>query len=100
MYVPLIPCCGAGMIVGCTNPVLLDMLDLCSLSQAFSLVSALRGVAAMAGPPAAGVLVDAVRAPEAALYLCGGMMAASVLATAATWLLLRLHTRRQDYQEI
>ena len=43
-----------GCVVGCTNPVLIQMLGLNCLSQAFGIVSALRGVAAMVGPPSAG----------------------------------------------
>ena len=37
------------MVVGCANPVLVDMLGLESLSAAFSGVSALRGLAALLG---------------------------------------------------
>ena len=40
------------------------MLSLSSLSEAFSFISALRGVAAMAGPPIAGVVVEWLGAPE------------------------------------
>ena len=46
-----------GMVIGCTNPVLLNMLPLSCLSRAFSFVSALRGVSAMVGPPLAGLMV-------------------------------------------
>ena len=52
------------MIVGCTSPVLLSMLGLGSLSEAFSFISAVRGVAAMAGPPAAGLVVEWTGHPE------------------------------------
>ena len=53
-----------GVLVGCTNPVLLNMLSLSSLSEAFAFISALRGVAAMAGPPAAGLVVEWTGDPE------------------------------------
>ena len=38
-----------GVVVGCANPVLVEMLGLESLSAAFSGVSALRGLAALLG---------------------------------------------------
>ena len=53
-----------GVLVGCTNPVLLNMLSLSSLSEAFAFISALRGVAAMAGPPGAGLVVEWTGDPE------------------------------------
>ena len=53
-----------GVLVGCTNPVLLNMLSLSCLSEAFAFISALRGVAAMAGPPAAGLVVEWTGDPE------------------------------------
>ena len=53
-----------GVLVGCTNPVLLNMLSLGCLSEAFAFISALRGVAAMAGPPAAGLVVEWTGDPE------------------------------------
>ena len=53
-----------GVIVGCTSPVLLSMLGLNSLSEAFSFISAMRGVAAMAGPPVAGLVVEWTGDPE------------------------------------
>ena len=39
----------AGVVVGCANPVLVDMLGVECLSAAFSGVSALRGLAALLG---------------------------------------------------
>ena len=50
--------------MGCTSPVLLSMLGLNSLSEAFSFISAMRGVAAMAGPPVAGLVVEWTGDPE------------------------------------
>ena len=89
-----------GIIVGCTNPVLLDMLGLRCLSGAFSLVSALRGVAAMAGPPLAGVMVDSLRSPEVAMYLCGGLMVSAVIIGTISWCSLRIQRRRQNYIQL
>ena len=88
------------MIVGCTNPILLDMLGLKCLSQAFSFVSALRGIAAMAGPPAAGVVVDTLQAPAMALYMCGGLVVASVIVAGVSWITLRIQKRRDNYIEL
>ena len=42
-------CVTPGVVVGCANPVLVEMLGLESLSAAFSGVSALRGLAALLG---------------------------------------------------
>ena len=44
--------------------MLLNMLSLGCLSEAFAFISALRGVAAMAGPPAAGLVVEWTGDPE------------------------------------
>ena len=76
------------------------MLGLQCLSQAFSLVSALRGVAAMAGPPVAGVLVDSLESPEVAVYLCGGLMVSAVILATVSWILWRILVRRENYIEI
>ena len=76
------------------------MLGLKCLSQAFSFVSALRGIAAMAGPPAAGVVGDTLQSPEMALYMCGGLMVSSVIVAGASWLALRIQKRRENYIEL
>jgi MFS family permease len=76
-----------GCVVGCTNPLLIKLLGLNCLSQAFGIVSALRGVAAMVGPPFAGLLVDDFLEPGLALYLCGALLVASAcICTIASYI--------------
>ena len=78
-------------MVGCANPVLVDMMGLHCLSAAFSGVSgeaearntsltiscdcsALRGLAALLGPPVAGLVVDLVGDTALPLVMAAGVM--------------------------
>ena len=87
-------------MIGSTNPVLLAMLPLKSLSRAFSFVSALRGVAAMAGPPLAGLLVDSFLSPPLALYLSAGVLLTGALGSVLTWLVNNQLRRRENYVQL
>ena len=87
-------------MVGCTNPLLIKLLGLNCLSQAFGIVSALRGVAAMVGPPFAGLLVDDFLEPGLALYLCGALLVASACMCTIAAVLNTLHQRRDAYVEL
>ena len=89
-----------GIMIGCTNPVLLAMLPLKSLSRAFSFVSALRGVAAMTGPPLAGLLVDTLLSPPVALHLSAGVLLAGTVGAVTTWLVNNLLRRRGNYVQL
>lgn len=87
-------------MIGCTNPVLLAMLPLTSLSRAFSFVSALRGVAAMTGPPLAGLLVDTYLSPPVALYLSAGVLLTGAIGSVSTLFVNNLLRRRDDYVQL
>jgi len=89
-----------GCVVGCTNPVLLRLLGLNCLSQAFGIVSALRGIAAMAGPPLAGLLVDDFLEPGLALYLCGALLVASACIATIAFVVNSVQERRLQYIEL
>ena len=84
-------------MVGCTNPLLIKLVGLNCLSQAFGIVSALRGVAAMVGPPFAGLLVDDFLEPGLALYLCGALLVASACICTIASVLNSVHERRDHY---
>ena len=47
-----------------TSPLLVDLLSLPLLNTSFGVITAVRGVAAALGPPAAGFLVDATGQSE------------------------------------
>ena len=86
--------------MGCTNPSLIKLLGLNCLSQAFGIVSALRGVAAMVGPPFAGLLVDDFLEPGLALYLCGALLVGSACMCSIAVVVDSLHHRRDHYVEL
>jgi len=67
-----------GCLVGASSPLLLRLLGLKALSQTFGLLTAMRGFAALSGPPIAGAFVEYFKDPGAALDLCGVMLAFAV----------------------
>ena len=88
------------MVVGCTNPVLLQMLGLQCLSAAFSLISAFRGLAAMLGPPMAGILVDHSNQIVLAIYMAALVRMSSALMALVTQMVNIRCTRRQQYIQL
>lgn len=86
-----------GCMVGASSPLLIGLLGLNALSQTFGLLTALRGVSAMVGPPLAGLLVDYLNEPGAALDLCGLLQLVSVTAYLFAILKHRLVLRRRNY---
>jgi len=86
-----------GCMVGASSPLLIGLLGLNALSQTFGLLTALRGVSAMVGPPLAGLLVDYLNDPGSALDLCGLLQLVSVSAYLVAILHHRLVTRRRNY---
>ena len=90
-----------GVVVGCTNPVIILMLGVSVVSPAFSLVSAMRGVAALLGPPLAGVLVDWSLEPGVAMSMSAGVIGAGTLVSVITLLIdNRFRGRRDEYTQI
>ena len=86
--------------MGCANPVLMDMLGVECLSAAFSVLSALRGIAAMLGPPVAGVMVDTTGHTVIALDMAAGVMVGAVVMSLITFAVDKVHRRRQGYVSI
>jgi len=89
-----------GSLVGCTSPVLVSLLGLPALSPAFGLVTAFRGVAALLGPPSAGMLVDRFDNHGLALYLTGGLLLSSTLIEIFASVANFLHERRNGYTQL
>jgi len=89
-----------GSLVGCTSPVLVSLLGVAGLSPAFGMVTAFRGVAALLGPPCAGLLVDQFDDHGLALYLTGGLLMASSLVEVLATVTNHLHARRAGYTRI
>jgi len=89
-----------GCLVGSTSPMLVSILDLKSLPQAFGLMTAFRGIAALVGPPSAGILVDAYRSPGLALYMTGWFMCGATVFQGLAALYKRIHSRRREYSQL
>jgi len=90
-----------GQWIAATSPLLVSMLGIQHLSQAFGLLTAVRGVASLVSPPLAGVLVDFTINPLFALYLTGLLLLVSGLVySLAIWLLKRKNHRNVMYRQI
>merc|ERR1711911_30566 len=68
-----------GAYVGLTSVVLVDLLGLEKLTNAFGLVLVFQGIASLAGPPIAGRLRDTTNSYDPAFYVAGFMIAISGL---------------------
>lgn len=66
-----------GQWIAATSPLLVTLLGIDQLSQAFGLLTFVRGVASLISPPLAGMLVDFTINPHIALYFSGGLLLAS-----------------------
>jgi len=90
-----------GQWIAATSPLLVSLLGINQLSQAFGLLTAVRGMASLVSPPLAGVLVDLTINPLDALYLSGLLLAVSGLTySLAVWVLERRKRKNVLYQEI
>jgi len=63
-----------GQWIAATSPLLVSLLGIDQLSQAFGLLTFVRGVASLISPPLAGMLVDLTINPHTALYFSGGLL--------------------------
>ena len=68
-----------GMWVAATPPALVHLLGVGLLGPAFGVLTALRGTAALAGPPIGGVVVDMLDDKRMALVVAGGGMTLSCM---------------------
>ena len=89
-----------GCEVGCTSPLLVKLLGLYCLTQAFAIMTALRGIAALVGPPTAGLLVDKFQDPGLALLLCGALMISATIIASIAALLNKVMERREGYVQL
>jgi len=90
-----------GQWIAATSPLLVSMLGIQQLSQAFGLLTAVRGVASLVSPPLAGVLVDLAINPLLALYLSGMLLLLSGLVySLAICVLKRMKRMNVMYREI
>jgi len=98
-------CMGFGFLTGkwiaATSPLIVSLLDIENLSQAFGLLTAVRGVASMVSPPLAGVLVEISSNPLHALYLSGILlMISGIIYSLAVWMFKRKEVINDEYQKI
>jgi len=91
-----------GMWVSATPPALIHLLGVPLLGPAFGLLTAVRGSAALGGPPLAGMVVDILNDRKMALVVAGGGMTLSSVFYIITALAnrRRLALARRGYQEI
>ena len=88
-----------GVQVGCASPLLVSLLGMPALAPAFGALTAGRGVAALVGPPLAGLLADTTASLASPLHLTGGLLlAGAALYTAA--LALHSSTRNSGYEQL
>jgi len=90
----------SGCMVGSTSPLLLRLLGLKALSESFGLVTAFRGIAALIGPPVAGLLVEWLSDPGAAMDLTGAL---ELLAAGLYIIAITMHSvvkRRAQYTQL
>lgn len=69
----------AGAYVGLTSVILVDLLGLEKLTNAFGLLLLFQGVASLVGPPIAGWLYDWLLSYDPGFCVAGAMIAASGL---------------------
>ncbi|XP_034949373.1 monocarboxylate transporter 14 [Chelonus insularis] len=69
----------AGAYVGLTSVILVDLLGLEHLTNAFGLVLLFQGFASFLGPPIAGWLYDALKSYDPGFFVGGGLIAISGL---------------------
>ncbi|XP_043275275.1 monocarboxylate transporter 12 [Venturia canescens] len=67
----------AGAYVGLTSVILVDLLGLDRLTNAFGLLLLFQGVASLLGPPIAGWLYDALQSYDPGFFVAGGMIGIS-----------------------
>lgn len=92
-----------GMWVASETPLIIKTLSFSLLTPAFGLLTAGGGLAALSGPPIAGLLEDiAAKGNEwVTMAACGLIMGGSALAyTVATLIRKHRETRVENYEEI
>jgi len=89
-----------GLWLSAMPPSLISLLGIRGLGTGFGLLTLTRGLAAMSGPPLAGMVVDSSGLPYMALLVAGvGMSASCALFTLVT-LQARREQRRREYHQL
>lgn len=89
----------AGAYVGLTSVILVDLLGLEKLTNAFGLLLLFQGVASLIGPVIGGLLYDSTKSYHPAFYLAGGNIAMSGLLLFAILPIRRHLARKQQAEE-
>jgi len=92
-----------GMWVSVAPATLIDLLGVTLLAQAFGFLTFFRGIAALSGPPIAGLAVDRSGSPAVALLVAGGIMTGATLTYMVTVGVFRRIERslmRSGYEQI
>jgi len=90
-----------GQWIAATAPLLVNLLGIDQVGQAFGLLTAVRGAAALISPPMAGMLVDLTTNPLLALYLSGILLVLSGLVYSfSIWIFKRKTKVKSLYSEI
>lgn len=89
-----------GAYVGLTSVVLVDLLGLEKLTNAFGLLLLFQGIASLIGPPFAGWLYDELNSYSPGFYVAGGTIALSGLILFFIPLIERRQNRRKWAHDI
>jgi len=88
----------SGAYVGLTSVVLVDLLGLDKLTNAFGLLLMFQGIASVIGPPFTGALYDALGNYDAGFYFAGTMIFISgAMLFAIPALQKRLETKKPTF---
>ncbi|XP_039281070.1 monocarboxylate transporter 13 [Nilaparvata lugens] len=86
-----------GAYVGLTSVILVDLLGLDRLTNAFGLLLLFQGIASLVGPPIAGWLYDAMDSYDPGFYVAGVTIAFSgIMLYIIPWLQRYLHARKEQ----
>jgi len=84
-----------------TTKLLVDIHGINNLNSSFGVLTFIRGIAALLGPPIAGFVLDSLQEQAAPFYLATILFASSGLIHVFVWILLRRTQRmRSGYTEI
>lgn len=87
-----------GAYVGLTSVILVDLLGLDNLTNAFGLLLLFQGIASFVGPPIVGVLYDISKSYTPGFIFAGAMIAISGLMLYPIPLIQRCLHRRQTQE--
>merc|ERR1719225_51089 len=79
-----------------TSPVIVDMCDLELLTSGFGTLTFVRGIAALVGPPIAGLLVDKTGQKENAFYLSAALLFLSAIICVGAWVAQKIINKRRN----